>query len=559
MSRGGDDDELAGIEVELARLQRQQRVAVGQRKQLTDQSENELRKQMIQLEKLKADNATFKEELRLARMDFDAEDSTKDYVEELRFRYAGYAREIDIEKERVAFYDKEIAEARRRLETDAVTLGKQHQSIRSAASYAHQIATLENRVEHALNQYDAQLTANSKLRETIDHLKKERNVFDGLKHRLETELLEQKKQMGEVIDRSNQAYEARDDAQARMIALRERSEKELQESTMELKELNRVLEQEAKLKDFMGIKGRDRARELELAAKARKEKGEAKEKPEDVINQYEAIFNQIKQTSGIQETSQLVDRFIETEDRNFSLFNLVNELNTNIELLKEQINRVESQISEYNQQSIAMDLERKETLKELELKLSTTSSQAETLQRTSSERSSELGTLVSGIAELFKQIDCDIEPIAEMLGEKEANERNIMQFLGIIEQRANELLLTKARVTFKAQRKWEKEADDLITQHADNIQGYDPVTELGEKPVVGGVLGDGPSTLALTKATVNDSKPMLHMTDDYDDEEEEDDDELLRPLTHSELKAKILRGSTTRPRASESSPKKASK
>lgn len=244
----------------MARLGRQHRVTVVQRKALNTSSENELRKQNIQLEKLQKDNDTFKEQLRLAEMDFKAEQATGDYVRELRARYAGYEAEIEAELERSAELDQEIAEATRILDSERTALGKSQTSIRTPESYQRQIATMENRLEKALNGYDVHLTKNAKLRETIDHLKKERNTFGGLKKRLEMELLEQKKQVAEIIDASNAAYEARDDAQARMNALWERSEKEMQESTMELKELNRVLEQERKLKEFMGVKGRDRAK-----------------------------------------------------------------------------------------------------------------------------------------------------------------------------------------------------------------------------------------------------------------------------------------------------------
>jgi uridine kinase len=303
----------------------------------------------------------------------------------------------------------------------------------------------------------------------------------------------------------------------------------------------RVLEQERKLKEFMGVKGRDRAKDLGDAAKARKEKVEGKERPEVVINQYEAVFTQLKEVCGIEDTSELTDRFIETEDRNFSLFNLVNELNTNIESLKEQIARVEQQITEYNKQSEEMDKERTQKFKQLEVQLSRAEASASKFGELATERRTELGKLVTGINGFVDKIGCDRGPIAEMLGEKDVNERNIMQFLGVIEQRANELLLMQARLDFKAQKKWEADADRLINEHSvDAIGSYDPTVDLGEKPVVSGVLGAGPKIQA---AQGDLGAPKLMIGDaDYDDDDEEDDDEMLRPLTHSELKAKIIRG-----------------
>ena len=142
----------------MARLGRQHRVTVVQRKALNTSSENELRKQKIQLEKLQKDNDTFKEQLRLAEMDFKAEQATGDYVRELRARYAGYEAEIEAELERSAELDAEIGEATQILEGERIALGKSQTLVRSPESYQRQIATMENKLEKALNGYDVHLT-----------------------------------------------------------------------------------------------------------------------------------------------------------------------------------------------------------------------------------------------------------------------------------------------------------------------------------------------------------------------------------------------------------------
>ena len=55
-----------------------------------------------------------------------------------------------------------------------------------------------------LNKYNTQLTTNAKMRQVIDHLKQERDSFDGIYKKLEKELGEVKKQMADVIEKSNQ-------------------------------------------------------------------------------------------------------------------------------------------------------------------------------------------------------------------------------------------------------------------------------------------------------------------------------------------------------------------
>ena len=60
------------------------------------------------------------------------------------------------------------------------------------------------------------------------------------------------------------------------------------------------------------------------------------------LQSYEEAFRKIKETTEIDDIDQLVTRFIQVEDKNFALFNYVNELNNEIEMLQDQINEVHS-------------------------------------------------------------------------------------------------------------------------------------------------------------------------------------------------------------------------
>ena len=54
-------------------------------------------------------------------------------------------------------------------------------------------------------------------------------------------------------------FACRDDMQNKMIVLKEKSDKELLQYNMELKELMRVIDHDCKLKEFMNIKAENRA------------------------------------------------------------------------------------------------------------------------------------------------------------------------------------------------------------------------------------------------------------------------------------------------------------
>ena len=73
-----------------------------------------------------------------------------------------------------------------------------------------QIKILENRLEKCNHKFNEAITKNKDLREQINNLRRERLVFDGIYKKLEKELQDKKKDMANIIDICNAAYEARE-------------------------------------------------------------------------------------------------------------------------------------------------------------------------------------------------------------------------------------------------------------------------------------------------------------------------------------------------------------
>merc|ERR1719235_343069 len=141
---------------------------------------------------------------------------------------------------------------------------------------AKQIRILEDRLNAGLQKFNIAIAANKKLRDEIDTLRRERAVFDDIYRKLEIELQQKKKEMANIIEQANAAYEARDQAQAQMATLKQQADKEHQEFEKEWKELGRLIENDKKMKEFMRQKERARAveekqgREAEEVARANK-------------------------------------------------------------------------------------------------------------------------------------------------------------------------------------------------------------------------------------------------------------------------------------------------
>ena len=72
-----------------------------------------------------------------------------------------------------------------------------------------------------------------------------------------------------------------------------------------------------------------------------------------------------------------MDKFIQAEDQNFSLFNYVNELNAEIEKLEHQTSNVKAEIEKYKGQGVNTDNQRKKILRDLEDRLARTEAKAD--------------------------------------------------------------------------------------------------------------------------------------------------------------------------------------
>lgn len=141
-----------------------------------------------------------------------------------------------------------------------------------SAQSKKQEKVLENRLDHALKNFNTVLTQNARLRDEIDNLRVERHRFEDLQKKLEKELESLKQEIASVIENSTQAYDHREEIQAKMIMMKDKEDKDKQQLNVEVKELIRVINHDKKLKEFMKIKTQERHEDEELIA-WRKKKG----------------------------------------------------------------------------------------------------------------------------------------------------------------------------------------------------------------------------------------------------------------------------------------------
>ena len=503
-------------QMELSHLQRQYRCLRNDRRMYTDETENTLRKQKITIEALVKEKKELEAMMHVAssRQNEKFDQRNVEKLVELLEREAQAQEELKKEKEAIAGVDEKVAAMREKINQQSKKMGGS-KDVYQEKHVANMKLTriLENRLDEMTKKFSIALTGNLKLREHINHVEGQKARFLDLHKRLQAELIEGKKEIDRISEVATTHFTIRDEAQHRMASLRERADREMAVYNAEIKDVKRILEHDRKLRKFMTTKAEDRASILEdeLIVRAIKKYEAQLNGLQQETSKFEEIFDKIKEATGIEDTDTLVESFIENEDRNFALYNYINNMNTEIENLKDDIRRLKDEIELIKKEGVDSDVHRKEILNELEQKMVEVTDELTLVNKEYKTSRRQLELLKPKVESVFNSIECDRSSIAELLGiGVSIDDNNIMQYLGIIEQKCNELLQNKALEKIK---KLNESGGDISV---DGLQGVGPQPAHGNFLIVPPPIED-------------DSDQAWHCND-------------AKPLTVEEVQALIQQG-----------------
>lgn len=165
------------------------------------------------METLKKENEKLKRDLELETRQAKLLNSSQTAVQigKMQSQSDTLVAKIDAERKKFNEYSAQIANAR-----DTIyQLRKSQRGMTAGDEISSQIQkkihALENKLDKALVKLNEALTHNKNLRETIENLRRERGIFDGVYKKLESELKEKKKEMLQIIDTYNESYAKRDE------------------------------------------------------------------------------------------------------------------------------------------------------------------------------------------------------------------------------------------------------------------------------------------------------------------------------------------------------------
>ncbi|KAM6111987.1 coiled-coil domain-containing protein 63-like [Pterocles gutturalis] len=379
-----------------------------------------------------------------------------------------YDSQISSRKAQLAELDKQILELEKQIVRQNQIAAQVKQG-NCSKRLQKQIETLERRLNNVTVHFNTIRTRNNKLREECGSLQTQKAVLDNIYLKLDNKLDEQMRRMNTAVGQATQAYEQWMEALASISAMKEHQRGDTVHHNVELQKLKRVCDQETKLKAFMLTKLRDLSKWEE---KAKEEKGIRWEKPHttgttkqesaglpsgpsgaegESVESWEVTYKRLLELAEDGDIDQMINDFLEKEGKNLACFSSISELNSEMEKMQERIMDLEDEITNLMTDQEQRKSSRSHALQDLERKLTATTEEANMYEDICKVSSKLLGQLKSDMEALCKEISCDTTNITKQLGGSgQVTDHNVMQFFGLVEKKANELLLQESILRYTA-------------------------------------------------------------------------------------------------------------
>ncbi|XP_063109090.1 outer dynein arm-docking complex subunit 1 isoform X2 [Cavia porcellus] len=472
LSEEGSEVLLESLDWELSRLQRRYKVMEMERQAYSKEVHQRIKKQLEEIRHLEQVRADLQTKITVAQSQVkrlrDVE-RLENMGRLLKCRAQVQAEMEELQQQTRAL-DKQIQEWETRIFT-------QSKNTLAPGVIRDHKAKIRRRIKILEDQLD-RLVRNAALREELDLLRIERGRYLNVDRKLKKEISLLQQMVSTLIASSTSAYAVREEAKAKMGVLRERAEKEVAQSDAEAKILQRQVLHLEQLHRFLKLKNNERQPDPDVLQKGEQRakevaEGLRKTSQEKMVLRYEDALNKLSQLTGESDPDQLVQKYLEIEERNFAEFNFINEQNSELHFLGEEIQEIQEALSQERLRAENPHLGEEEHLA-LQQLVDTVRTEAEQIEARCQSLREMLEKLKADIQLLFTKAHCDSRIIDDLLGVKgHSRDQDIGLFLGIIEKRLVELLTVQAFLDMQNQ---SSEADAALLVLGQSLE--DPLKKM---------------------------------------------------------------------------------
>ncbi|XP_004381897.1 outer dynein arm-docking complex subunit 1 [Trichechus manatus latirostris] len=440
------------VDWELSRLQRKCKVMEGERRSYSKEVRQRIGKQLGEIQRLEEWRASLQMQISVAQSQVKRLQDSKrlERMGHLLKCQAQVQAEVEELQKQTRALDRKIQEWETRLLTHHKGVTAPGFIQDQKVKIRRRIKILEDQLDRVTCRFDIQLVRNATLREELDLLRVQRNRYLNVDRKLHKEIQHLQQAVNTLMVSSTSAYTVREEAKTKMGLLRERAEKEVSQNETEAQALLRQISHLEHLHAFLKLKNNERQPDpavVEKRAQRAREVAEGlrKTSQEKLVLRYEDALKKLSQLTGESNPDTLVEKYLEFEERNFAEFNFINEQNSELEHLREEIKEMQEAIASARAGEEAERSLREQQRTVLQRRVDEVHAEASDLDAHFQELRQLLEKLKAELQQLFTQARCDSTIIDDLLGVKpQMRDRDIGLFLGLIEKRVVELLTVQA-------------------------------------------------------------------------------------------------------------------
>ncbi|GLV38498.1 uncharacterized protein CBL_12951 [Carabus blaptoides fortunei] len=429
-------------EQELSRLQRQYRIIEGDRFAYSGEVNTTLTLQSKLIDIFKKEQHNLLAAVKIATAKpWKKQDADKQkYIENLLRKYEDVFESAKVHKSQLTELEVQVFKMMKEVSECRTTSLSENLMFEKTVAAKRHASLFEDRLEVMMKRFNSTNTDNIQLRKEIDHLLKERSHYNELWRHLLRCLTQGKKFLLDLIESATLTYDQREEDCRKLDMLLTKSNQDLVLHSKNLRTLQRQLDHDLKLQEFLGMKSQIRIL-ADLEAREAKKKQQEKELNEKQIVIYQEVLTEIENFCCETDCDRIVAKFVKHDEENFALFNYVNEVNHEAEAISANIEKLKRNIEAQREISSKREKQQKETLGSLKEILEEETKEAEKLQDILAECDKEAQICLEFIDTVFHVIGCDNSPLMTLLGEQSVlKPHNFEMYMAIIEKQIKEMM-----------------------------------------------------------------------------------------------------------------------
>lgn len=380
--------------------------------------------------------------------------------EELQKQGDTYSKKIEVEKRRNEELDIKIKALQIKLLEVKKDFGGVHAAGEERVLQVKNGRLQENRMEKSLTKYNETCNINKKLREKIQSLRRQNVTQHQIHEKLDRDLHVHQNAVLKSVKATQVAYEARERAQRHIESSKQVhadgilsfenkwNEKKnlLEKDQHSMKEKPKLQSKSVKTKTLKMNVLQTRVTEIALKKDNNESQWSLAKKEVDLSKQqerqldYTSRFARIWKETGEENIEDIITGYFKSEEQSFSLFNMINQMNTEMEGMEVDNNKLKELLESMSQGSSKdNDHELNKNSNHVKMKLEEAIKSSQDQARVHEIRFNESIAIIEstkgGLMNIFHKVGCPEEATSAQLTSTGVTDLNIMIFLGIIEER----------------------------------------------------------------------------------------------------------------------------